>query len=134
MNYEFQNLELRIIRNLKFSDLKLNRGYPLISNYCESTLPVQRNQKRLSALEEEENSFAIYPNPTKELVNLRFEVKDGEEIYFELHDVTGRKVMRNRLNSNSLHSIELKAVRHGLYLYRLINAETILESGKLVIE
>lgn len=109
-------------------------GYPLISNACESTIAVQGNQKRLGASEKKENSFAIYPNPAKELVNLSFQVKDGEEVFFELHDLTGRKVMRKRLKTNSLHHIELKAVHHGIYIYRLLNVESILESGKLVIE
>jgi hypothetical protein len=108
-------------------------GYPLISNDCESTLPVQRGQKRLRSVTEEK-SFVIYPNPTKENVNLRYEVKDNEEVYFELHDIVGKKVMKQRLNSSLLHTIDLKTVRHGIYLYRLVNTEEVLLSGKLVIE
>lgn len=91
-------------------------------------------RKRLSALEEEENTFAIYPNPTKELVNLRFEVKEEDEVYFELHDAIGRKVKIMRVTTGVLHTLKLDAMHQGVYIYRLVDNKNVLESGKLVIE
>jgi hypothetical protein len=108
-------------------------GYPLMAHDCETTLPVKKGQKRLRSVEAE-NTFAIYPNPTKEIINLRFEVKEGSEIYFDLHDIVGKRMMRKRLSNAMLHTIKLEPMHHGIYLYRLTNENEILKSGKLVIK
>tara|TARA_R100001015_G_C4619186_1_gene175835 strand:+ start:210 stop:500 length:291 start_codon:yes stop_codon:yes gene_type:complete len=81
-----------------------------------------------------QTNFAIFPNPTKKLVNLRLEIKDGEEIIFELHDIVGKKIMGKRLSSGLLHGVDINSVQHGIYLYRLIKNEEVLQSGKLIIE
>ncbi len=87
-------------------------------------------QKRLRNPNESE--ISLYPNPTSGLVYINY--NSDKLITIELFDVSGRLVFDKLLNPSKKQELKIEGLKHGIYLYRLINAETILESGKLVIE
>jgi len=108
-----------------------NLGLPIISNDCERTPPKQRSTLRLS--NSESKSFKLYPNPAGQSFSIEYQVDLGENIEIELHDVLGKKVFAVRLGEGLSHLIQLDNMQQGLYLYRLIKEDVILESGKVII-
>lgn len=72
----------------------------------------------------------LFPNPVNDRINISW--KDGQygDLTFVLFDVSGAKVQETRINATTT-SIERGALAQGLYLYYLIDAETIVQSGKL---
>ena len=59
------------------------------------------------------NTFVMYPNPAKDIVNF------SETVSVELYDVTGKKV----LQANEINSIQLPALSKGVYLVKVNNTE-----------
>jgi hypothetical protein len=59
------------------------------------------------------NTFVMYPNPAKDIVNF------SETVTVELFDVTGKKV----LHANQVNSIQLPALAKGIYMVKVNNSE-----------
>ncbi len=69
---------------------------------------------------------SIYPNPTKELVNVAISAESNELIHYSLTDMTGRIIEKGDWNLTSSHSIftlNLSEVTSGAYLLKLSTKE-----------
>lgn len=116
----------------------LEYGNPPITNECEIIRVKSKqkgNRKQKSMLEGESNvEFKIYPNPTNSLVNIEYKVENEQEIIFELYDVVGKKKVAQSLNEGLIHRIDIKEIQTGIYFYRLIQGNSVLENGKLIVQ
>jgi len=92
------------------------------------------SSKRLKDENAQQSPFAIYPNPSKEIIFLNFEVSDQENVTFELYDVLGKQQLIKRLNATNTHQVKINAVQPGIYFYRIVSNDAAIESGKLIIE
>jgi len=70
----------------------------------------------------EKNDFVIYPNPAKNIVNIRVEQADEYQII--IRDVNGRTVLTNYINDASTNiSININGYSSGFYIITLTNKE-----------
>jgi len=77
----------------------------------------------------EKEEFSIYPNPTSDLITIKFNDK-VESRYFLLHDATGRIVLQKLIN-NSL-TIDISNIPPGIYFYEVRETQGAKVFGKLV--
>jgi len=81
--------------------------------------------------------ISVFPNPTSGMINIV--PNDGGTLYFELYDLTGKKLYTNTLEvqSNQSYSLNLKdqnmGWQNGMYIYKIILNNTVSE-GKLLLE
>lgn len=79
-----------------------------------------------------ENLMSIYPNPFS--TSLNFLIKDASQIdhlELEVYNILGEMVLKYQV-TEMLTSIETSHLPNGLYLYRIVNNNQILQSGKLI--
>lgn len=80
--------------------------------------------------EKEETTFAIYPNPTSDQVNLQFnETLTGSTL--RIVDLSGQTVYTAILSSTNTHSIDTDFLKQGVYIVTIESA-TAVYSKKLV--
>ncbi|MBL7889569.1 MAG: T9SS type A sorting domain-containing protein [Bacteroidia bacterium] len=81
------------------------------------------------------NTVSIYPNPFNENTTFALSTNiDLEGIIIQITDVLGREVMHfTNLNSHNL-VINRNGLNAGVYLYKIINNNTPISQGKLIIE
>lgn len=84
------------------------------------------------------NDIAVYPNPTKDYVKVRIDIPNlSGKATFDLHDLTGRKVITKEYNVESSVPVELGLtdIRPGIYLLKVhIAKENLTRVVKLVRE
>ncbi|HAP68795.1 MAG TPA: hypothetical protein DCR04_03570 [Flavobacteriales bacterium] len=91
------------------------------------------NQYRLNELvgveeAKNESSFSVYPNPSENVFNLKFEKAVNRSI--QIHNSVGQLVKQFNINSNSL---ELNLQKAGMYLLTVISDEGIF-TKKLIVK
>jgi len=60
----------------------------------------------------------LFPNPTKQFLNVNMNVIGSERAIYTVFDITGRRVLNNRLLSNT---IDVSMLSSGNYILRIIN-------------
>jgi alpha-glucosidase len=76
-----------------------------------------------------EFEVSIFPNPTKDLLNIHFDKNKGE-VSFKLYDLNGRLLIAQKLSSNQ-SVVSLEKVPQGLYIYEVSSGEKV-RRGKVV--
>lgn len=114
-------------------DILLQLGYAAPTNICERIIPSNSKRLRLKATEEI-NSFAIYPNPTNGDLTINLEVKEEDETRIEIYNSIGIKVNEYLLVKGIQHQINNFSKTSGIYIYRILNHETQLKVGKLILQ
>jgi len=71
---------------------------------------------------------SIFPNPARKYIMIEFAGK-SHEASFELFDVTGRRIMLEKVENGE--SLNLEGLKNGLYLYR-ISEKGQIQTGKLM--
>jgi hypothetical protein len=115
-----------------------NGSYRLLVEYGNACQTSSRS-KNFSALttgtEEEpivEEGFAIFPNPTKGSLLIRFE-SSQEELQVRLYDALGRELQRLTLSNASEAQLDLSAYANAVYTVE-VRTETIQKIVKVVKE
>ncbi|MCF8246333.1 MAG: T9SS type A sorting domain-containing protein [Saprospiraceae bacterium] len=79
--------------------------------------------------------FGIYPNPTREAINLTGQVPLYGDTNWELYNSLGKTVMAERLSPGSqFQTIALKGLASGIYYYKLTTDAKTIQSGKIIIQ
>ena len=107
----------------------------VVLNDCERT-QVNTSQKYIRIKNMEDTTkvlFSLYPNPSQQWVTVEYTVEEDQEIFFELYDVLGKRHFKEQMKNANDHRLNLEGMHQGMYFYRLVNNENILESGKLLI-
>jgi hypothetical protein len=101
-------------------------------NYEYIDICEENNEKSLDNIyTDHENETHIYPNPCSGVFYLynRSEL----ELILKLFDFTGREILSEKIDGNLIKEIQLKNVNSGIYLYKLINDEIEIKSGKISV-
>jgi hypothetical protein len=103
-------------------------------NSCENNIPEEiNNNSRFAGFITSDNSnpsvLMIYPNPTNGLVYVKTNTKD---CIFEVNDITGRKVMSQKLNEVET-KIDVSTLNSGTYFYKITQNTVVLKADKLII-
>ena len=82
---------------------------------------------------EENSSFAIYPNPATNNLNIIYD--ELKKTILTIYDVSGRLLLKKELNNKgfSSQSIDISSFDKGVYLVQ-INQNGIIKSERLIIE
>lgn len=77
------------------------------------------------------NDIVLYPNPTPDIVNIRYHTNAESKI--ELYDITGRKIMVVQFVSGEYKtSIDLCKLSNGIYSYKYLIAGVEMHTGKII--
>lgn len=71
----------------------------------------------LSVKDQEKVEFSMYPNPTKDVINLTFE--DAIDKSFSIYDMTGRQVLNGTIKNEQTAQINVSDLSNGSYVIRI---------------
>ena len=77
------------------------------------------------------NDIVLYPNPTPDIVNIRYHTNAESRI--ELYDITGRKIMVVQFaGGENKTTIDISEFVNGVYTYKFFVGKSMLKSGKII--
>jgi hypothetical protein len=82
-------------------------------------------------------AYAIYPNPTSGKLTIEYQTSSATVIYAEVHDASGKLVMKQQLNYNTSdkeQTINISSLANGLYFIQLTNSENGTETVRIIKE
>ena len=99
-----------------------------MSDHVPISLKLRINTNSISDLENNNiSAIGIYPNPSKELVNISYQLSKNSDVSIEIYDITGTNLFVNNTKNQSLGSYTLKlnvkelGLKQGLYLVKINN-------------
>jgi sorbitol-specific phosphotransferase system component IIBC len=81
---------------------------------------------------DEKVSVVVYPNPSEDNITVKLDYPD-EYTIIELIDIHG-KINLSRQLDNAISIINVKAMKKGLYLYKILNNHNLLATGKIILK
>lgn len=113
---------------LKYPDLTYN--YPFVAFKIKK----QGASRLKSSIEETPvSAFAVYPNPSKELLYIEVDLDEGESVNVKMRDVTGKEVL-SKVSKNSLNTINTDKFPDGIYLISIQINDRYVETKKVVVQ
>ena len=110
----------------------LTPGEPIETNPIDYTCDTDTSSTKGSTnIESMTNKINIYPNPVGDYIYLETELK--QNLSFILINATGEVVLKEPENMGSA-KINVSQLKTGLYFYQVSDNQTIISSGKLIIE
>lgn len=97
---------------------------------CEST-QIYAVSVDVSVQEIFASYLRIYPNPTRDLVNIQWDYLN-ENTYLTIFDNAGKLLSTQKLNNQGLHVIDLSAYENGVYQLRLSNENAVVVKAIVV--
>jgi hypothetical protein len=91
---------------------------------CESTQFYAVNVD-VSVQEMFASNLKIYPNPTRNLVNIQWDFMN-ENTFLTVFDNTGKLLSTQKLNNQTLHVLDLSGYENGVYQLRLSNENAVI--------
>lgn len=82
---------------------------------------------------EQAPDILVYPNPSKEDVNVSIQVDNGKTAQFVIHDYTGKMISDHQL-SNGNSQIDISQLPSSIYFYKIIVDGKVKKSDKLIIQ
>jgi hypothetical protein len=77
------------------------------------------------------SNLRIYPNPTRDVVNIQWDFMN-ENTYLTVFDNTGKLLSTQKLNNQSLQTIDLSGYENGVYQLRLSNENAVIMKAIVV--
>ena len=81
-------------------------------------------------------NFNLYPNPSKGLITVNFDVFSSDEVLIELFDIRGRKISQSEFKVSGTifnESLDYQLVAKGLYILKIKNGKNRI-SKKIIID
>ena len=106
------------ISNLNFKPIILNNSMYFGANSASNGVELWKLTETVLSntnFELGENNINVYPNPTKDIINIVFENK---EVTVEIYDISGKKILRTKDSK-----IDISHYTNGVYLLKLISNE-----------
>lgn len=89
---------------------------------------------KISLDEKAFEEFSVYPNPARDVLNVQYSGKKGENTSFELVNMVGKKVYsRNLSNDADQLKLDISSLSRGVYFYIVKSDGQVTSSKKLVI-
>jgi hypothetical protein len=105
------------VRPIVNSAVVIPFGPPRCVQLSGATLPLVNSEKNKAL------NFSFYPNPADEFLNVQIEGANGEGIQYEILDISGRRVQKNKilLNENYNSVLDISSLVSGLYYLRIFD-------------
>ncbi|MEI6143901.1 MAG: T9SS type A sorting domain-containing protein, partial [Mariniphaga sp.] len=123
VGFFFDSIHLNYIKFFNHPSGKNMFNYYL-DNFYVSTTPN-------GVLEIPDVNLNIYPNPVKDILNIRGDIKRSDEIL--LYDMQMRKVPFKIIKTQNLFQLNVSSLSNGIYLLKLIKKEGNYFSKKIII-
>jgi hypothetical protein len=76
----------------------------------------------------------LYPNPTKQLINLVYYAQTQGQVAFDLTDALGQTVLHQELGSNQTFAqFNVDYLSSGIYYWRLKDSQRTIKADKVAI-
>ena len=75
-------------------------------------------------------NFSLYPNPTNNVVNIKYNGQSALNLNVEIYDVLGKKITQNTFNNASNMSIDLTQFSNGAYFLNILD----VNSGNRIVK
>ena len=75
----------------------------------------------------------VYPNPADEDLNILLNSLPEGRTMIEFHDVAGRLVLSEEIKSANT-SINISSLKQGVYMYRIVNGDSVIARDRIVKE
>jgi hypothetical protein len=88
----------------------------------------------VTALEEAENitlKWAVYPNPTTDLVVLTLNEFKSNNLQYLLHDISGRTIDCRKIDSDETQ-ITMNQLNSGIYLLSITDNQSVVKTFKII--
>lgn len=93
---------------------------------------VECDKASSSVKENLNNKYMLYPNPTKNQINLEFELISSGVL--ELLDLNGEILLSKKILSQKQIKIDLQSFKSGLYILKYISDKTALKKKIIIVE
>jgi len=82
-----------------------------------------------------EEAVFVYPNPTKEFINVEFSGLSDENISIEIIDVFGKVEQKeNRKNENGIFNLNVRSLAAGYYLLKISSGNSVIQKKIIISE
>ena len=109
-----------IVANVKFST-------PGVTTACPVEIWLNNsNPTAIKQINGERNDVAIYPNPCKENVNIKFNNPSGKPMHINMFDLQGKIVIAKTMADTENPVLNLTGFSNGTYLISLSSADKII--------
>ncbi len=88
---------------------------------------------KITGLEDEDNRFSIYPNPTKLFLNVDLNAPI-DNVEYEITTIQGQKVKTGKLSTVGPNRIDVSALSGGVYVVDLVSNDKVIKSFRIVLE
>ena len=122
----FANETNMMFRFVFASDAAVNEEGAVIDNFIIDATQV------LSVNDLDATNFSIYPNPSKDIFNIRRTNFLGEQMEVKVYDVTGKLIKNQKNIINNNYQLEMSGVTKGFYFLR-INIGNKFLTKKLIL-
>ncbi len=78
------------------------------------------------------SEFMLYPNPVKDQLNVRYEGNTNRNTRIEIYNALGKLMQTRRVSPNTNYQINMNNLHSGLYMVKLVNAEGVLQTRKIL--
>jgi hypothetical protein len=82
----------------------------------------------LSENEQLEKNLFIYPNPSKDKINIKINVIETEQFYIKLTDVLGKEIIHDKLKAE----LDISTLENGIYFLSFHKNNQLLVTKKVV--
>jgi PKD repeat protein len=81
------------------------------------------------------SSVKLFPNPVKDVLNIKYSGKLLNEMQIEIYDISGKSISNQRINdveSGQNISLNVNSLRNGIYLCKMISGKHVIGLEKFV--
>lgn len=140
---EIAELQVMVERNTGVSSAYANSVLCFFYGICRDEeididfdIDAPMNSKSTTEVVEENAeplAIYVYPNPADEELNILLNSLPEGKTMIEFHDVTGRLVLSEEIKSANT-SINISSLRQGVYMYRIVNGDSVIARDRIVKE
>ncbi|MBC8146768.1 MAG: T9SS type A sorting domain-containing protein [Bacteroidetes bacterium] len=80
------------------------------------------------------NNIMVYPNPTSDFITIDFGEIQKSEFEIEIYNITGQRVKSIKFKGKSLAEVNVKDLSQGLYIGKIFNSNSFVQTFKFVVE
>lgn len=81
----------------------------------------------------DESQLKIWPNPATNNLNIQLNMLTAQDAFIELYDINGRRIIQQKMNTNTSHLMDVSAYQKGIYLLKVTTSEGSY-TEKLIIQ
>jgi len=108
-----------------YSTQNNERDIYILKTDAEGNLPTSIKDLTIVASE-----LFVYPNPGNDILQFRTAVQQFGGIFY-LYDISGKQILAEQVNS-SFTQINTSNLPSGTYIFKYINKNTVIETGKWI--